>query len=376
LILSKDSSPVNAAYPFVEDLVGNTICADLIDYLWRDYYFTGLPGRLGTRFFTYFFITDSGHPDATAAHMALRIEKKGHLRSDVISEVFKYLRYRYELSERALHHHAKVAADAMMAEAVRLWIEATDKETVDKLLSDRSDDGVLEYLADAHIEGASALATAVRDRQLYKEHRRASGEVTRLKKRTLYEEWQRADVRERVRRRLQEGLELEHPWLVLLSIPNPAMRLKAADVLVSWHGAIITLREWDEEHGRRAAELAASHENLWSVQLFVHPTLGSEVRDRAAAYVSAELGIDWDDRPRRAAADPVVDLAIVEIARTRMISDSEREALRAAVYRTDPQGAAPESFVQLKARLEASLETPQRGRPRPSVKNQETLLDD
>ena len=40
-------------YPFVHDLVGNTICADLIDYVKRDMYFCGLTERFGDRFLQY-----------------------------------------------------------------------------------------------------------------------------------------------------------------------------------------------------------------------------------------------------------------------------------------------------------------------------------
>lgn len=42
--------PENYEYPFVADLVGNTICADLLDYLDRDHRNTGIPFSLGKRF--------------------------------------------------------------------------------------------------------------------------------------------------------------------------------------------------------------------------------------------------------------------------------------------------------------------------------------
>jgi len=40
-------------FPFVHDLVGNTICADLIDYVQRDMYFCGLVEKFGDRFLEY-----------------------------------------------------------------------------------------------------------------------------------------------------------------------------------------------------------------------------------------------------------------------------------------------------------------------------------
>ena len=63
LILSKlqGHEPTDASerYPFVGDIVGNTICADLIDYLQRDHEFTGLPAKLGDRFIHGFYVTRS-----------------------------------------------------------------------------------------------------------------------------------------------------------------------------------------------------------------------------------------------------------------------------------------------------------------------------
>src|SRR5205814_2312197 len=57
----------------------------------------------------------------------------GRIRQDTITELLKYLRYRYELSERALTHHAKVAADAMIGKVLQMW---TDYLVVTELLAE------------------------------------------------------------------------------------------------------------------------------------------------------------------------------------------------------------------------------------------------
>jgi HD superfamily phosphohydrolase len=120
--------PEKMEYPFVADLVGNTICADLLDYMVRDHLFTGLPAKLGDRFISAFFVVPSDR-GPLSQRMALNIERQEHERTDVVSELLKALRYRYELSERALYHHAKLSADAMLGEALErwegaLWLEA------------------------------------------------------------------------------------------------------------------------------------------------------------------------------------------------------------------------------------------------------------
>lgn len=107
-------------YPFCADLVGNTICADLLDYLDRDHLFTGLPESLGRRFVAAFFVTPSDR-GSFSQRLALNILRGDHERTDVVSELLKALRYRYELSERALVHHAKLSADAMLGESIERW---------------------------------------------------------------------------------------------------------------------------------------------------------------------------------------------------------------------------------------------------------------
>ncbi|HEX6752311.1 MAG TPA: hypothetical protein VF093_01800 [Solirubrobacterales bacterium] len=107
-------------YPFCADLVGNTICADLLDYLDRDHLFTGLPESLGRRFISAFFVTPSER-GPFGERLALNIHRNGRERTDIVSELLKALRYRYELSERALVHPAKLAADAMLGESIERW---------------------------------------------------------------------------------------------------------------------------------------------------------------------------------------------------------------------------------------------------------------
>jgi HD superfamily phosphohydrolase len=126
LIISKD--PTTGAnydvqmmrYPFVYDIVGNTICADLIDYLQRDHLNTGLPIGLGHRFANDFYVSRS-HFVFRNSRMVIRITRGAQRRVDIVTELLKFLRFRYELSERVLYHHAKLSADAMLAKTLEMW---------------------------------------------------------------------------------------------------------------------------------------------------------------------------------------------------------------------------------------------------------------
>ncbi len=132
LVLSKERDehgdkidPVEVIeYPFVADIVGNTICADLLDYLQRDHRFTGLPMSLGQRFMSSFYVIPGNVGGLYKKRMALLIHREGRPRQDVVTEIIKHLRYRYELQERVLVHHLKLTADAMIGKMIELWHEA------------------------------------------------------------------------------------------------------------------------------------------------------------------------------------------------------------------------------------------------------------
>ena len=133
LILSKSIATPGwrSQYPFVEDLVGNTICADLLDYLPRDHRNMGLPYALGHRFIEGLFVTAPDHPHKQE-RVAIEIYRHGQKRADVESELIKALRYRYEESERALMHHAKLSPDAMIGKLLAMWRDALWVETAER----------------------------------------------------------------------------------------------------------------------------------------------------------------------------------------------------------------------------------------------------
>lgn len=98
--------------PWASQIVASTIDADLLDYLRRDAYFTGLAQRYDDRVFQQ-FVVDEGQ-------LAIQLAKHGMERSDARSETQQLLRLRYFLTERVYFHHTKVAAGAMISKAVEL----------------------------------------------------------------------------------------------------------------------------------------------------------------------------------------------------------------------------------------------------------------
>ena len=137
----------NAPQNWRSDLVGNTICADLLAYIASDAAWTGIEKRSGHyRIYDYFTIRekldDKGQP---SQRLCIYLTKNGVLRTDIVSAVLDVLDLRYAITERITFHHAKCVASAMLARAARLAGLTESAETLPELLS-RGDEGFFTYL--------------------------------------------------------------------------------------------------------------------------------------------------------------------------------------------------------------------------------------
>jgi HD superfamily phosphohydrolase len=313
------STIVDEEYPFVLDLVGNTICADLVDYLTRDHIFAGLPVALGHRFLSAFFITPDGENEFNRRRMALSISRDGHERTDVITELLKYLRYRFELTERVLVHHAKLRADAMIGKLLLLWeqdIECRpeaypmEEDTglkpkkrasryIERQLLNRGDDGLLEFLADANetyepspgLEKISRLARELLDRELFPEIARCDARAAPAT--DLRKKYKKPTKRLELERELAEYAEIE-AWQIAIWLPPEEMHLKVAKVLV-FDGSSVTPFDKHELHGRkRGADLDDLHRSLWAINVFVHSSVSEKAREEILVRLAQLWGIRWD----------------------------------------------------------------------------------
>ncbi|MGA9063435.1 MAG: hypothetical protein WB341_17460 [Terracidiphilus sp.] len=108
---------------FLIDLVGNTICADLLDYAQRDADQAGLRIQFDTRFLRYLCVVSvEGELSPTrqpAIRSAIQIFTN-KMRHDVLSEISGILKARYLINERVLYHPTKCAAGAMLGTAIQL----------------------------------------------------------------------------------------------------------------------------------------------------------------------------------------------------------------------------------------------------------------
>jgi HD superfamily phosphohydrolase len=345
---------------FVNDIVGNTICADLLDYLKRDHLNAGLPLAVGSRYLAYFYVTPSAGHHYYPARMVLRISRDGRPRADIVTELLKHLRYRYELSERALVHHAKLAADAMMGKALSMWHdsimadrlvealgrskddpsrlnvgklqrEAEDSQPdvlkaitasvgvlMEKELCDRGDDGLLEWLRDwsagfgaAEPDGSDRrraavyhLTSGLLNRDLFK----PIAHVTEVSPgpKVIYRLYSDPNKRRELEQAAAQFAEVDGSWKVLVWIPEPDMRLKLAEVLVDTGHGIRMFVDEESRGDQRGADIYAAHRGLWALSVFVEKSV-REDEDKVAAvlaFLSSMLEVRIDAKHPGVAVKP------------------------------------------------------------------------
>lgn len=133
LLAGKAAAMIDAAIPpfevklardmFMIDLVGNTVCADLLDYARRDADNAGLRVQFDDRFLRYLCVVSVNGKLTPLERPTLRTGIQiftDKMRHDVLSEMSGVLKARYLINERVLFHPTKCAAGAMLGTAVQL----------------------------------------------------------------------------------------------------------------------------------------------------------------------------------------------------------------------------------------------------------------
>ena len=108
--------------PFMSDIIGNTICADLLDYLPRDRMNLGMEFRTHDRLQRYLTIRDGQLYQNEGKRVSIMVTRRnrGGQRRDVATAVLDIMRERYEMAERVYYHHKKAAISAMLAKLAEL----------------------------------------------------------------------------------------------------------------------------------------------------------------------------------------------------------------------------------------------------------------
>ena len=259
---------------WARDVISSTIDADLLDYLRRDAYFTGLAHDYDDRVFHYFTVADG--------HLALHMSKHGMDRPDARSEVVQLLRMRYFLTERVYYHHTKVVAGAMISKAVELALD--HGVLAERDLLELNDWTLLDRLQRAAVPAVAALIDRLQRRDLLKR-----GYV--VSARTIGSDERAALVQRYHESRPARGAA-EAELAIRLHLPAeqviiycPALTvMKEASARVTTSRGVRRLNDRGDPAGAEISALEERYANLWRLYVFV----AAPAAERAA-QVAAEL---------------------------------------------------------------------------------------
>ncbi len=271
-LASHDLKPSLA--PYMADIISNTICADLLDYVRRDTYFSGIRFAFDDRLFDHFEIDKQNR-------LAIRSVLRNRYRTAVMSEILNTLRARYTLAERLIFHHANQAAVAMLGRALiekpQIGLEVIGGETDFEFLSRLERDGG---------KVASWLVGKIRRRDFHKQVfmiTRAEAEAHGGAAKIVKAYGGNPAARLHLGSTVEDQLHLDR-GSVIIHCPAEDMSLKEASVRVLLRGTdvqVLVQIERDPPSGE-VSSLTEKYRALWAFQAF----LTAEHRELKAEEVS------------------------------------------------------------------------------------------
>jgi HD superfamily phosphohydrolase len=303
-----------------KDIVGNTICADLLDYLHRDWHHIGKPKFFEKRLFQYMQIRRDALNNAP--QFVITYGFRNRPKRDAISAILELLESRYALAEAVLFHPTKCAAAAMLERGIgELYRSMPDGEgkvwlgNLENRLLHFSDDELISELLQECIKSQCAAGTAVFQslalRNTYKSvvvvTREELEPVTfellldrfvgtegagdRMKKQQI----KRAAASRRgdALRMFEQDFKLP-TGTVVLYCPPPRMNSKIAEVKIIRRDSIKTLENWDKD-----SKLAGGHceaqlrrfNHLWRAEVFLRESEMNRMNDDQLTLFRKAVGV-------------------------------------------------------------------------------------
>ncbi|CAM2007945.1 HD domain-containing protein [Acanthopleuribacter pedis] len=275
------------AHPFAYQLVAGPICSDLLDYLKRDAFFTGLQLAYDDRLLNYLHLEQN--------QLCFDLYSENGFRQDAWSELVNLLRIRYSLTERVYFHHTKMVSGAMLSRLLEVLLEKGRIE-VEELYHLR-DDSFLYILEQRvrKIRPYRPLLDCFLARKLYKRvymvaknpldlSHPAPEYMTRFQN-----EFHRNQngARAELEKRLARHLNIPTSAIILYA-PDIHMRLKAARVMVRVSaGPLKSLGDF--KHPELEA-LNNRHQALWKFYLFMSPQY-EHLFVKAGKFLEREIGL-------------------------------------------------------------------------------------
>lgn len=386
------------------DIVGNTICADLLDYLHRDWHHVGKTRHFEDRVFHYMEVRNDpadrspaiGAPVDPRDRFVINLGRYPRLRTDAVSLILELLESRYNLAEAVLFHRSKLKLTAMLERCLELtferraqssavwWDQALEQDLL-RMSEDRFLDELCEQesrlvrrsLTDEEREQRFFLANSIRDRRLFRHVHTIPYSEGRpeaiMSFQALHAEGEQAPTnREAALRQVESDFGLRTGELVMYC-PKKSMNSKIAEVKILVGGELHQLDQFDKASTQKlaAGHLAAQLERftkLWLVTFLVDPRVQRrlefsdqdfrEWRRLLADYIQAFFVGTWQGRDiHDARAEVARAIARSEVFRRGVGVEREiavesepdlvaartddHRALRSHAYRNGAEGSFP-----------------------------------
>lgn len=274
---------------WARQIVSGAIDADLLDYLRRDSFFTGVSHGYDDRILRCFDVLDG--------QLVIRLVKHGLDRPDARSEAISVLRLRYFLTERVYYHHTKVVAGAMISKAVEWALAEGDLEEQDFLkLNDWT---LLAQLQQSRATPIRRLSEQTQHRALLKRAYVISGqELSEQQKLEWVSRYHaRQDLRAEAERRIADELGLNFCEVVVYC---PALTvMKEAAVPVETREGFMLLNQAGSAAEAEIKALQERYADLWRFYVFVPEASVAKARRCVEEY----LGVPSEYLPKPTCAE-------------------------------------------------------------------------
>lgn len=307
-------------HPFMSDIVGNTICADLLDYLVRDGKRLKLDTRDNPRIQRYLVVRPASsfaisNDDGQSAKPELRltitaVSPTGLRRRDTVSDLLDLMRERYRFAEVVYYHAKKAAFSTMLAKAVELlrstdadslrdgegiypapWARAAGTLAAPSHIAHFGDQALISHLADLSAKLSPQAAELLRGIRYRNEHfllftldheaTCAAGgggptNVIEYLRKGSDKGRQQVESALAALARLSPGLRISaQDSPILVYCPNIRMQAKevAAHVEMSPGKVMPLIRYTEDAIYPEVSAIAEKYPKLWRAYLFVHPKL-------------------------------------------------------------------------------------------------------
>lgn len=305
---------------FIYDLVSDTVCADLLDYLARDAYFCNLQIVPEYRFLKFLYLRNDGHG---CRRPFIRLWKpQSKPRRDLLTDLSRLLDARYLLAERVYFHHTKIAAAAMLGRALNeaaLLNELDEKDTWSL-----GDDELLEKLGKSESTIASTMAHRLKTRDLYKilddsldsvyfeEAQRKQPEINVQS--AVFSKIKNNILHRKVENQLAGMLPVPEGDVLIYGLGPEDTNAKLADIHVLWEGTPLKLREIKQNSVTdRLQQTIKSHEELWGVRVIVDEKIRDDKGLRERLFKACVTELFYPDQAQQ---------SIKESLRARVIQEN------------------------------------------------------